>query len=242
MEACRLNKFLASRGVASRRRCDDLVKGGRVLVNGSVVLQPGTLVVPGRDVVQVDGSPVSELPARHVVMLNKPAGYIVSAKDQRGRRSVLELVPPSMGRLFPVGRLDLNTEGLLLLTNDGTLAYHITHPSHGVVKRYDVVVRERPEPRALRSLRSGVGLGEGVTSSPARVSYAGPVSEGHLLRLAIKEGRKRQVRRMCAAVGLRVTHLVRTGIGPLELGTLPKGSWRELGSEEVEALLAAARP
>jgi 23S rRNA pseudouridine2605 synthase len=240
-EACRLNKFLASREVASRRKCDELIKGGRVSVNGSVVVEPGMSVLPGRDVVELDGSSVKEPGPRRYVMLNKPAGYIVSAKDLRGRRTVLELVPRSLGRLFAVGRLDLDTEGLLLLTNDGSLAYQLTHPSHGVEKRYEVVVRERPAEAALGALRVGVDLGHSVKSGPAVASYGGRSASGHLVRLAIREGRKRQVRKMCAAVGLTVVQLRRTAIGPLKLDRLAAGAWRELREKEVKVLFEAAQ-
>ncbi len=239
MEVCRLNKFLASRGVASRRKCDELIKAGRVSVNGSTVLLPGISVVPGRDSVELDGSPLAEPPVCRYLMLNKPAGHIVSAADTRGRPTVLELVPPGFGRLFPVGRLDLDTEGLLFLTNDGALAHGLTHPSRGVEKRYEVLVGETPPESALKALRQGVDLGEGARSNPAVVSYAGPAGNGHLLRIALREGQKRQVRRMCRAVGLTVRRLVRTGVGPVELDALPAGSWRELRDDEVHALQEA---
>ena len=237
-EACRLNKFLASRGVASRRKCDELIKAGRVSVNGSTVLLPGVSVVPGKDSVELDGSPLAGPPASRYLMLHKPAGHIVSATDTRGRRTVLELIPPAFGRLFPVGRLDLDTEGLLLLTNDGALAHGLMHPSRGVEKRYEVLVSEIPAASALEALRRGVDLGEGDRSNPAEVSYAGRAGNGHLVRIALREGRKRQVRRMCRAVGLTVLRLVRTGVGSLELGGLPVGSWRELSGEEVRGLKA----
>jgi pseudouridine synthase len=237
-EACRLNKFLASRGVASRRKCDELIKAGRVSVNGSSVLLPGTTVVPGRDSVELDGSPLAGPPSSRYLMLHKPAGHIVSALDGRGRPTVLELIPPGFGRLFPVGRLDLDTEGLLILTNDGALAHGLMHPSRGVEKRYEVVVSEPPAESALKALRKGVDLGEGRRSSPTAASYAGPGVGGHVVRIALREGQKRQVRRMCKAVGLTVRRLVRTGVGPLELGTLPAGSWRELSEDEVHSLKA----
>jgi 23S rRNA pseudouridine2605 synthase len=210
-----------------------------VSVNGSTVLLPGTSVVPGRDSVELDGSPLAGPPVCRYLMLHKPAGYIVSASDTRGRPTVLELIPPGFGRLFAVGRLDLHTEGLLILTNDGTLAHGLMHPSRGVEKRYEVLVSEVPAQSALKALRKGVDLGEGARSSPAAVSCAGPTRDGHLLRVALKEGQKRQVRRMCKAVGLTVRRLVRTGVGPVELGALPAGSWRELSEAEVRALKEA---
>ena len=266
MQACRLNRFLASRGVASRRACDDIIRAGRVRVNDATVLLPGARVVPGKDVVAVDGRPLSEEPEPKYIVLNKPAGVIVTAKDTRKRKTVTELIPSSVGRMFPVGRLDLNTEGLLLLTNDGPLAFRLTHPRYGVEKTYEVLVKERPEGWTLKALEEGVDFGEGLRSSPAKVSYLGCREEGHrgrgetkgwqangggpkgasvtsdhLIRLTICEGKKRQVRRMCKAVGLTVVSLVRTGFGPLKLGDLPTGSWRELTGAEVEALVASAR-
>jgi 23S rRNA pseudouridine2605 synthase len=281
MQACRLNRFLASRGVASRRACDDIIRAGRVRVNDATVLLPGTRVMPGKDVVEVDGCPLAEEPEPKYILLNKPAGVIVTAKDTRKREAVTELVPSSLGRVFPVGRLDLNTEGLLLLTNDGPLAFRLTHPSFGVEKTYEVLVKEQPEEWTLRALVEGVDFGEGLRSSPAKVSYVGPREEGHreggerkggqakgrglrdgrvkhgqaargtlrhghaarghLIRLTICEGRKRQVRLMCKAVGLTVVSLVRTGFGPLKLGDLPTGSWRELTGSELEALMACAK-
>ncbi|MBN1503891.1 MAG: rRNA pseudouridine synthase [Candidatus Eisenbacteria bacterium] len=222
--------------MASRRKCDELVKAGRVSINGSTVLLPGTTIIPGKDSVQLDGAPLAEPPVTRYLILHKPAGYIVSAADARGRPTVLELVPAAFGRLFPVGRLDLDTEGLLIITNDGDLAHGLMHPSRGVEKRYEVLVAEVISEGVLEALRRGVDLGEGRKSSPAAASYAGPAGGGHLLRIALREGRKRQVRRMCKAVGLTVRRLVRTGVGPLELGSLKVGSWRELSADEVRSL------
>ncbi|MFH0778296.1 MAG: pseudouridine synthase [Candidatus Eisenbacteria bacterium] len=238
-EVHRLNRFLASRGIASRRKCDELIKDGRVRVNGKTVLLPGSKVIPGTDVVELDDCPVGESPLPAYILLNKPAGVIVSARDSRKRPTVLGLVPGSFGRLFPVGRLDLDTEGLLLLTNDGDLAFRLTHPSFQVEKRYEVVVKEAPRPAQIATLRRGVEFAPGVKSGRARVEHAGPAKERHLVRLAIREGRKRQVRLMCRAVGLTVLSLARTGLGPLELGSLAKGAWRPLTPGEIKRLKAA---
>jgi pseudouridine synthase len=240
VETHRLNRFLASRGVASRRKCDEIIKTGRVRINGEIVLLPGARVMPGQDIVELDGCPVDgELPSLAYVMLNKPAGILVSVLDARNRPTVMELIPAALGRLFPVGRLDMETEGLLLLTNDGNVAFRLTHPSYQVEKRYRILVDERPTEAVLDTLRRGVDIGEGFTTSPAGVTYLGPREGGNVLALSIKEGRKRQVRAMCAAVGLTVVSLVRTGLGPLELGELPGGEWRELTEAELGALLAA---
>jgi 23S rRNA pseudouridine2605 synthase len=236
----RLNRFLASRGVASRRKCDEIVRAGRVRVNGDTVLLPGARVKPGEDVVELDGCPVSEqVPTPTYIMLNKPAGFLVSAWDARDRPTVMSLIPADFGRLFPVGRLDMDTEGLLLMTNDGDVAFRVAHPSYQIEKRYRVLVKERPDDSVLEALRHGVDIGEGFTSSPAGVTYLGPREGGHLFALSIREGRKRQVRAMCAAVGLTLLSLVRTGLGPLEMGDLPSGRWRALTGTELQALEGA---
>lgn len=261
MQACRLNKFLASRGVASRRACDKMIRAGRVCVNRATVLMPGTSVIPGGDLVEVDGCPLGDEPELKYIILNKPTGVIVTAKDTKKRRPVTELIPSSFGRLFPVGRLDLNSEGLLLLTNDGPLAFRLTHPRFGVEKTYEVLVKEKPDEWALKALSEGVVFGERLRSSPAKISYVGRrevgdlrhghaktrqdkigvVRLGHVIRVTIREGKKRQVRRMCKAVGLTVVSLNRTEFGPLKLGDLAAGAWRELTGSELRALVASAK-
>lgn len=194
----------------------------------------GRRVDPGRDVVEVDGAPLSVLPGLVHYLLNKPRGVITTADDPMGRPTVLSLVPPEP-RVFPVGRLDADTEGLLLLTNDGVLAQHLTHPSHGVDKEYLAELHGgTPDPAALRALRQGVELDDGP-SAPARV---GVVSPG-VLRIVVHEGRNRLVRRMCEAVGHPVRRLVRTRIGPLSDATLGPGHFRLLTPAEVRALAAA---
>lgn len=232
----RVQKLLARAGIGSRRTCDDLVAAGRVTVNGSVAV-PGQRVDPRADAVAVDGVPVPVAPGLVHYLMNKPAGVVTTASDPQGRATVIGLLPPAP-RVFPVGRLDYETEGLLILTNDGDLAQRLAHPSHGVVKEYLVEVAGEPSAGALRALREGVQLDDGVTS-PARVGRAGP----HVLRVAIHEGRNRQVRRMLEAVGHPVRRLVRTRIGPLADPTLRPGAWRHLSTSEVQALYeASARP
>jgi 23S rRNA pseudouridine2605 synthase len=230
----RLAKLLAHAGVASRRAAERLVAEGRVTVAGAVVTDPAT-DVDETSGVAVDGRPVQAEP-RQVHALNKPAGVVSTARDTHGRRTVVDLVPSDL-RLYPVGRLDADTTGLILLTNDGELAERLTHPRYGVEKVY----RARVEPpglpeRALRALREGVDLDDGRTA-PARVRRAG---RGEL-EIAIREGRKRQVRRMCEAVGRRVTALERIAFGPLRLGDLPAGESRPLSAAEVERLRNVAR-
>jgi 23S rRNA pseudouridine2605 synthase len=229
----RLQKALARAGVASRRVCEDMIAARRVRINGEVATL-GDRVDPENDLVELDGAPVGLRAGLVHYLLNKPAGVISTADDPQGRPTVVELVP-SDPRVFPVGRLDADTEGLLLLTNDGDLANRIAHPSHGVDKEYLVEVDGgRVAPGAIRRLRDGVELDDGVTA-PAKVSQPEP----GLLRLTIHEGRNRQVRRMCEAIGHPVRRLVRTRIGPLSDRSLAPGSWRELTVDEWRALTEA---
>jgi 23S rRNA pseudouridine2605 synthase len=229
----RLQKVLAATGYGSRRVCEDLIAAGRVTVNGTVAVL-GRRVDPEVDRVEVDGAPIGVRPGLVYYLLNKPIGVITTARDTHGRQTVLDLVP-SDPRVFSVGRLDVDTGGLLLLTNDGQLANRIAHPSHGIEKEYLVEVRGGPvSAGALRSLREGVELDDGMTS-PARVSQPEP----GVLRLVIHEGRNRQVRRMCEAVGYPVTRLVRTRIGPLVDRSLRPGQWRDLTTDEWRALTEA---
>lgn len=232
-EGERLQKVLASAGLGSRRVCEDLIEDGLVTVNG-VVAVLGRRVDVRSDLIEVEGVAVSVAPGLVHYLLNKPAGVVTTAADTHGRSTVVELVPTDP-RVFPVGRLDLATEGLLLLTNDGELAHRLTHPSFGVDKEYLATVEGVPSRAALRRLREGVELDDGVTA-PAKVSSPAP----GVLRIAIHEGRNRQVRRMCDAVGHPVTRLVRTRIGPLTDPRLAPGSWRPLTGDEVRALHEAA--
>lgn len=229
----RLQKVLASIGWGSRRACEELIAAGRVTVNGAVA-ELGRRIDPSRDAVAVDGVPVGVRPGLVVYVLNKPPGVVTTADDPQGRRTVVDLVPAEP-RVFPVGRLDLATEGLLLLTNDGELAHRLTHPSHGVDKEYMVEVDGAVSPGDLRRLRDGIDLEDGRTA-PAKVSQPSP----GVLRVTIHEGRNRQVRRMCDAVGHPVRRLVRVRIGPLRDTSLAPGAWRPLTVREVRALREAA--
>jgi 23S rRNA pseudouridine2605 synthase len=229
----RLQKVLAATGYGSRRVCEDLIAAGRITVNGEVAIL-GRRVDPDNDRIEVDGAPIGVRPDLVYYLLNKPVGVITTARDTHGRPTVLELVPTEP-RVFSVGRLDVDTEGLLLLTNDGDLANRSAHPSHGIEKEYLVEVRNgRVSAGGLRALRDGVELDDGMTA-PARVSQPEP----GILRLAIHEGRNRQVRRMCDAIGHPVDRLVRTRIGPLSDRTLRPGSWRELTTDEWRTLTEA---
>ncbi len=229
----RLQKVLARAGFGSRRACEELISAGRVRVNGEVA-ELGRRVDVEADRVEVDGQPVGVLPGLVHYVLNKPSGYVTTARDPEGRPTVLQLLPAEP-RVFSVGRLDYESEGLLICTNDGDLAQLLAHPSHGVEKEYVVEVRGDPSPQAIRRLREGVVLEDGRTA-PAKVSRRGP----GVLRIVIHEGRNRQVRRMCEAVGHPVLRLVRTRIGPLRDQQLAPGRWRLLSPAEVRALAAAA--
>jgi 23S rRNA pseudouridine2605 synthase len=230
----RLAKHLAHAGVASRRASEALVAEGRVSVDGRVVTDPARDVT-GEEAIAVDGEAVRAPGARVVYALHKPAGVVSTAADTHGRRTVVDLVPAGQ-RLYPVGRLDADTTGLILLTNDGDLAYALTHPRFEVPRTYRARVEGRPGERALRALRAGVELDDGRTA-PAQVRLVGT----HELELTIHEGRKRQVRRMCEAVGHRVVELRRVAFGPLRLGDLGAGRHRRLTAAEVERLRTSAR-
>jgi 23S rRNA pseudouridine2605 synthase len=229
----RLQKVLARAGLGSRRVCEDLIEDGRVTVDG-VEAVLGARVDVERDLIAVDGVHIGVRPDLVHYLLNKPAGVVTTAEDTHGRPTVIDMVPSDL-RVHPVGRLDMETEGLLLLTNDGTLTHRLTHPSFGVDKEYVAEVRGTPSRGALRRLREGVELDDGMTA-PAKASSPSP----GVIRLVIHEGRNRQVRRMCEAVGHPVLRLVRTRIGPLRDPALAPGEWRTLTQDEVRSLERAA--
>ena len=231
----RLQKVLATRGYGSRRVCEDLIAEGRVTVNGEVAVL-GRRIDADADVVEVDGHLVPVRPGLVHYLLNKPAGVVTTARDTHGRPTVVDLVPGEP-RVFPVGRLDADTEGLLLLTNDGDLAHRLTHPSFGVDKEYLAHVAGEPSAATLRRLRQGVDLDDGPTA-PAKVSQPAP----GVLRITIHEGRNRQVRRMCEAVGHPVERLVRVRIGSLRDQRLKPGQWRPLVDRGGEGALGGDRP
>jgi 23S rRNA pseudouridine2605 synthase len=233
----RLAKYLARAGVASRRAAEQLVRDGRVTVGGDVVRDPAR-DVDAESGVALEGTPVARAEAPVVYAVHKPEGVVSTVRDPGGRPTVIALVPEEPRRLYPVGRLDANTTGLLLLTNDGDLAHGLTHPSFEVAKTYRARVAHPPvrEP-ALRALREGVELDDGATAA-AGVRQLAP----DVLELTIHEGRKRQVRRMCAAVGHPVRTLQRVRFGPLALGDLAPGDHRRLTAAEVEGLRNAATP
>jgi 23S rRNA pseudouridine2605 synthase len=236
VEGERLQKVLARAGLGSRRVCEELVADGRVTVNGEVA-QLGRRVDVDHDVIALDDVPVVVRSDLVYYLLNKPTGYVSTASDPEGRRTVVELVPDTP-RVFPVGRLDYDTEGLLLLTNDGELTHLLTHPRFGVVKTYLAEVEGDPTAGAVRALREGVELDDGRTA-PARVKVVQRRGATSAIELGIHEGRNRQVRRMCDAVGHPVVRLVRTRIGPLRDGSLKPGTWRALTPAEVRRLYEA---
>lgn len=229
VEDVRLQKVLARVGFGSRRKCDDLIAAGRVTVNGEVAVL-GRRVDPESALVAVDGAPIGVRPGLVYYLLNKPTGVVTTADDPQGRRTVVQIVPTDP-RVFPVGRLDADTEGLLLLTNDGELAHRLTHPSYGIEKEYVAEVDGEPSRAVLRALREGVELEDGVTAE-ARASLMDP----SVVKLTIHEGRNRQVRRMCEAVGHPVVRLVRTRVGPIADRSLRPGDWRELEVDELRSL------
>lgn len=228
----RLQKVLAARGVASRRDAEALILAGRVVVEGEVVAELGVKVDPEAEI-EVDGKPVAKDP-RLSLLLHKPRGVLTTAHDPHGRPTVLDFVKAEP-RLYPVGRLDYNSEGLLLLTNDGELANILTHPRYNVPKTYRVTVKGEIGAEEIARLKGGVKLEDGPTL-PAEVELVAAASEKSVLEITLFEGRKRQVRRMCEHVGHRVTRLVRIAFGPLTLGSLPLGETRELFAEEKQKL------
>ncbi len=231
----RLQKVLAARGVASRRAAEELIQEGRVTVDGRVVQELGTRVDPERAAIRVDGRPLKQ-PRATYLLLNKPRGYLTTASDPEGRRTVYDLLLDQRERVFPVGRLDMDSEGLLLLTNDGELANRIAHPRYRLDKEYHALVAGTPTPQELDHLRRGGLLVEGGRTSPADIAVLDRGPEGTWLRVIIHEGRKRQVRRMLEAVGHPVRRLRRVRLGPLTLAGLPAATYRPLTPQELARL------
>ena len=230
----RLQKILSQAGIASRRASEQLMLDGRVTVNGATVRELGTKADPARDDIRVDGRRI-KIVARHLyLLLNKPRGYVTTRSDPERRQTVIDLLRGVREYVYPVGRLDYDSEGLLLLTNDGDLAAKLTHPRHGVARVYEARVLGVPDDHDLDRLQKGVVI-DGQPTGPADVKALGP---GHL-RVTVREGRNRQVRKMCDAIGHPVTHLKRVAIGPIQDSRLKIGHWRELSEAEVKKLRAA---
>lgn len=232
----RLQKLISQAGITSRRAAEELILNGRVTVNGTVVTELGSKADPAKDRIAVDGKPL-QFGAKHLyILLNKPVGYITALKDSQGRPLVTDLLKGVEERVFPVGRLDYNTEGLLLLTNDGDWANRLMHPRHEVDKEYHVRVRGKAMDQQLKRMAGGVELEEGVTA-PAAVRLVKSGDQNDWISVTIHEGRNRQVRRMCEAVSLSVVRLKRVRYGSLEIGALRPGQFRYLTDAEVKGLL-----
>jgi pseudouridine synthase len=236
----RLQKILSGAGVASRRAAEQMIRDGRVTVNGETVRELGTKADPTKDVIKVDGRRVKTDITHRYILLYKPKGYVTTRSDPEGRRTVMDLIGQG-AYIYPVGRLDYDSEGLLLMMSDGDLAAGLMHPRHEVDKVYEVIVAGAPDARALDRLRKGVYI-EGGRTSPAAVVVGTTVKGQHpttKLTITIHEGRNRQIRSMCSAVGLPVRDLRRVRMGPIGLGRLKPGQWRDLTPEEVRRLKAA---
>jgi 23S rRNA pseudouridine2605 synthase len=231
----RLQKVMARAGVASRRHSEELITAGRVTVNGEVVTSLGTKVDPDRDEIAVDGRAIATGVEKAYLALNKPPGFVTTMSDPQGRPTVADFLPPEPPGLFAVGRLDMDTDGLLLITNDGELADRLMHPRHHVPKTYRAVVAGQPTERELQRLREGIDLDDGRTA-PAGVDYLATGGKTTLVRLTIREGRKRQIRRMFSAIGHPVVTLRRIAFGPVQLGDQPQGTVRPLTAAELAAL------
>lgn len=231
----RLQKYLSQSGVASRRNSEQLIKDGRVKVNGETVTAMGVIISPETDKVEVDNRLVKTVTRHEYLLLYKPVGYLTTLKDQFGRPTVRDLLADVKHRVYPVGRLDMDTSGVLLLTNHGEMANRLTHPSFGVEKEYLARVRDLPDTQALATLANGVKLLDGMTA-PATVRLVKGGRPTSIVSLIIKEGRNRQVRRMFEAVGYPVISLKRVRFGPLTLTDMQEGSWRKLTFREVDEL------
>jgi len=232
----RLQKLIAAAGLASRRHAEEMIAAGEVTVNGKLVTEPGTKADPARDHIKVRGrliNPLLEAREKVYVLLNKPRGYLASLSDPEERPLVTELVPPSLGRLHPVGRLDFNTEGLLILTNDGDLTNFITAARNGVAKVYEVKVKGVPPEEAIERLRRGIRLDDGVHTAPAQITPAGETGTNAWFQVVLHEGRNQQIRRMFDQIGHSVLKLRRVRIGDLRDERLPIGKWRLLNPAEV---------
>jgi len=243
----RLQKLIAEAGVASRRAAERLIEDGRVSVNGAVVRGMGTTADPAVDDVRVDGAPLRPPEVKTYLLLHKPSGYVTTARDPHAPRTVIDLLPPGTPRVFPAGRLDRESEGLLLLTDDGSVAERLLHPRYGLEREYAVLVRGDLTPATVARLRAGTEV-EGAHVTPFRIAAGPPPATlprytppgSNWLRITLCEGRRREVRVLCAAAGLAVLRLVRVRFGPLHLGDLPPGRTRPLTDAELVSLRAAA--
>jgi len=231
----RLNKFLSQCGVASRREADRLILSGRIRVNSQVIQTLGIKIDDEKDLVELDGQKIIKEKSLVYVKLNKPSGYVVTRKDPAGRPTVMDLIPKSMQYLYPVGRLDYDSRGLLLLTNDGELAHRLMHPRYEISKIYLVKVKGNPGTESIEKLKKGIFL-EGKKTAPARVTKLKSSPERSLMKIELREGRKHEVKKMCAAVGHPVLDLKRIKFGDIGLDQLKPGKWQDLTSKEIDLL------
>ncbi len=238
MEEIRLQKYLANNGIASRRKCEELIMQGRVKVNGEVVTELGTKINPDKDIIEYNGKTIKNTNTEHTyILLNKPIDYVTTVKDQFNRNTVLDLVKTNK-RLVPVGRLDMYTSGAIILTDDGDFVYKITHPKHEIPKTYNVTVVGKVTGEEIEQLKNGVDIGDFVTSkAEVKILKIDEQKNISRLQITIHEGKNRQIRRMCEAIGKKVISLHRSKIGNLTVKGLPLGTWRYLTKKEIETLL-----
>lgn len=236
----RLQKFMAEQGIASRRKSEDLIRAGKVKVNGHIA-EIGMKINPRKDLVTVGKQKLTNVKNRKMVyiMLNKPRGYVTTVSDELGRKTVMDLLPDFGCRIYPVGRLDKDSEGLLLLTNDGAFTNCMTHPSHEYAKVYRVTVRPSVNDEILFNLRNGIEI-DGRKTAPCEVTVLTEEENRVVLEFILHEGRNRQIRKMCESQGLEVARLKRISIGPIKLGMLKQGDYRELSEQDVKKLLRSA--
>ena len=231
----RLQKYMAQCGIASRRKSEEIIAQGRVKVNDIIVTELGMKIDPFKDIVKVDNKIIQMENKKIYIVLNKPAGYVTTVSDQFGRKNVLDLVKEVKERVYPIGRLDYDTSGLLLLTNDGDLAYKLTHPKHEVKKKYIAVIKGIPTEEELDRFRAGLEI-DGYITAPALINVLKYWEKKTTVEIQIHEGKNRQIRKMCEKIGYPVIRLKRIAIGELELGSLRKGCWRYLNDVEIKYL------
>ncbi|MCI5515303.1 MAG: rRNA pseudouridine synthase [Oscillospiraceae bacterium] len=236
----RLQKFMAEQGIASRRKSEDLIRAGKVKVNGHIAVI-GQKINPKKDLVTVGKQKIVPPKTRNMVyiMLNKPRGYVTTVSDEYDRKTVMDLISDIKERIYPVGRLDKDSEGLLIMTNDGSFTNCLTHPSHELAKVYRVTVRPAVDDEILYNLRNGIVI-DGRKTAPADVTVLTEEENRVVLEFVLHEGRNREIRKMCESQGLEVARLKRTAVGSLKLGVLPQGKYRELTEQEVKKLLRSA--